>query len=58
MGKVPKDKRLQIRISDTLKERFEWALEQEGVDASDFITAKIMELIERAEKRQQSKKRV
>lgn len=46
---VPKDRQIHIRISGTLKEKFDDALKKAGYDQTDFITMRIVEFVERME---------
>lgn len=48
---VLKSKFLQIRISDTLKRRYEEALKADGITKSDHINSMILRFVEEYEKR-------
>lgn len=46
-----KSKLIQIRISERLLERFDAAIEYEGINRSDVVIQSIREYIDRIEKR-------
>lgn len=46
-----KGKFVQIRISDTLKERYEKALEADGITKSDHLNSMILRYVEEHEKK-------
>lgn len=48
-----KDKHLQLRISDTMKKRYERALQAEGITKADHINSAIIKFVEDHEKKTQ-----